>query len=89
MRRSTRYRQEWGDWLRTRKGDEIRVSFARQIGISLPYLDALLKGLVPSRERLIEMAQLIGDDPQDWLRAAGYETTADTTAGPPLQTGRI
>jgi len=58
--------------VKARRGDEVLESFAARAGISVGYLGRLQRGLVPRREKIVEIATALGEDPAEWLEAAGY-----------------
>jgi SOS-response transcriptional repressor LexA len=57
------------------------TSFALRLGISPTYLYQIEQGLVPGEARLRDMAASIGEDPEEWLSAAGLRVT-DVVAEP-------
>ncbi len=79
------YSEEFGRFIRKRKGDQKLVPFAARLGVHSSYVSKMQDGLVPPRERILRMARSAEEDPQEWLAAAGYgpaEAGAETPLPP-------
>ena len=70
-----RFSQAFGNYVQGRRRDagETLMAFGRRAGVSRSTLSEMEHGIVPGRPKLVMIAQNLGDDPAEWLCAAGYE----------------
>jgi len=81
VRSRRKFSPKWGEWLREnrlRVGDS-QVERAGRLGISPSYLSQMEHGIVPEKAVVERLATTLGDDPAEWLAAAGY-AQADAVA---------
>jgi len=84
-RREARYSQAFAALVKGKRGNRSRLAFACLVGISASYLEKIEAGSVPSAERIRTIATRLGEDPADWLAAAGYQAEGVSEPGQPYQ----
>lgn len=89
MRTKSRYNPLFGIWLEERRGSTPQVEYAGALGISPAYYALVKKGHIPSRDKIIEMAFNLGEDPVVWLEHSGYSAEDVTQAPQPAPPERI
>ena len=72
--------KEFGEWVKERRRaygvaktlPMTQGPFAAVLGISPSYLSSIERGLIPPAATITQLARRLGDDPADWLDAAGF-----------------
>lgn len=81
------YNPAFGSFVKERRGGMRQIEYAERLGISMSYLSRIETGLVPPDRTIQEMARRAGDDPSEWLAAAGYEDQPGAVAEQPAGYG--
>jgi transcriptional regulator with XRE-family HTH domain len=81
MKRS-RFSDHWREFVRSRRGHLSQAAFGRHFEVSGSYVSAWENsGVVPSEDIIKRGAEALGDDPYDWMQAAGYAYGPDSPLG--------
>ncbi len=86
------FSEEFGRFVQEKRleAGETQIRFAPRLGVSPSYLAQIEQGVVPPADRVSQMAEGLGDDPEPWLAAAGHEGISNPTGvGTPLVPGAI
>jgi len=63
---------DFGSFVKGRRGSQGQLEFASVAGTSISQLSRMENGYVPPKKGLVRIAANLGDDPAEWLEAAGY-----------------
>ena len=78
----TRFSDHWREFVRSRRGHLSQAAFGRYFEVSGSYVSAWENsGVVPSEEIIRRGAEALGDDPYDWMQAAGYAYGPESPLG--------
>ncbi len=80
--RRTQFSDHWKEFVKARRGRLSQAAFGRHFEVSGSYVSAWENaGVVPSEEIIRRGAEALGEDPYDWLQAAGYAYGPDSPLG--------